>query len=204
MELQVIQSKIYEIRGRRVMLDFDLAALYKVETRRLNEAVKRNIKRFPDDFMFQLSSDEFANLMSQFATSSLRSQNATSNWGGTRKLPYAFTEQGLAMLSGLLNSDVAIEVNISIMRVFVAMRNYLTSTSTITAELAEIRAKLVLLERNDELLARNDEETLEAVNDLSEDIRRDIDNLYNAIGELSIKSARHDKPRRIGFKRDGE
>ena len=187
------------------MLDRDLAELYRVETRVLNQTVKRNMKRFPDDFMFQLTELEFDNLMSQFVISSLRPQNATSNWGGTRKLPYAFTEQGLAMLSGLLNSDVAIEVNISIMRAFVAMRNYLNSTATVTAELAEIRAKLALLERNDELLARNDEETLEAVNDLSEDIRRDIDNLYNAIGELSIKPAQADKPRsQIGFNRNDQ
>lgn len=115
MELSVIQSKIYEIRGFKVMLDFDLANMYHAETRRLNEVVKRNIKRFPDDFMFQLTKKEFTNLMSQFAT---------SNWGGTRKLPYAFTEQGVAMLSGLLNSDIAISVNIAIMRAFVMLRQY--------------------------------------------------------------------------------
>jgi hypothetical protein len=99
MELQVIQSKIYEIRGCRVMLDFDLAELYQVETRVLNQAVNRNSKRFPPDFMFQLTETEFKNLISQFVTSS---------WGGRRKLPLAFTEQGLAMLSGILNSDIAI------------------------------------------------------------------------------------------------
>ena len=105
-QLELIQSKIYEIREQRVMLDFDLAALYQVETRVLNQAVKRNMKRFPSDFMFQLTSDEWAILKSQFVISS---------WGGTRKLPYAFTEQGLAMLSGVLNSDIAIQVNINIM-----------------------------------------------------------------------------------------
>ena len=112
-QLELIQSKIYEIRGQRVMLDFDLAALYQVETRVLNQAVKRNMKRFPSDFMFQLTSDEWAILKSQFVISS---------WGGTRKLPFAFTEQGLAMLSGVLNSDIAIQVNINIMRAFVAVR----------------------------------------------------------------------------------
>ena len=117
-EIRIIQSKIYEIRGQRVMLDFDLAELYQVETRRLNEAVKRNIKRFPKDFMFQLNVDEWIILKSQFAT---------SRWGGTRKLPYAFTEQGLAMLSGVLNSDIAIQVNINIMRAFVAVRQILQS-----------------------------------------------------------------------------
>lgn len=108
-ELQLIQSKIYEIRGQKVMLDFDLAELYQVETRVLNQSVKRNLKRFPSDFMFQLTADEWEILKSQFVISS---------WGGTRKLPYAFTEQGLAMLSGVLNSDIAIQVNINIMRAF--------------------------------------------------------------------------------------
>ena len=92
MELQVIQNKIYEIRGQRVMLDRDLAELYEVQTRALNQAVKRNIKRFPSDFMFHLNKEEFENL---------RSQIVTSSWGGTRTMPYAFTEQGVAMLSGL-------------------------------------------------------------------------------------------------------
>ena len=118
MELQIIQSKIYEIRGQKVMLDRDLAELYQVETRVLNQAVKRNIKRFPSDFMFQVTEDEFDILKSQFAISS---------WGGVRKLPFAFTEQGLAMLSGILNSDVAIEVNISIMRAFVAVRRLMAN-----------------------------------------------------------------------------
>lgn len=99
MEIAVIQSKIYEVRGVKVMLDKDLASLYQVEVRVLNQAVKRNIKRFPSDFMFQLTKEEWENLKSQFVISS---------WGGVRKLPYAFTEQGLAMLSGILNSDIAI------------------------------------------------------------------------------------------------
>lgn len=117
-QLQVIQSKIYEIRGQKVMLDFDLAELYQVETRVLNQSVKRNLKRFPPDFLFQLTTDEWEILKSQFVISS---------WGGTRKLPYAFTEQGLAMLSGVLNSDIAIQVNINIMRAFVAVRQLIAS-----------------------------------------------------------------------------
>lgn len=175
MELQVIQNKIYEIRGQRVMLDRDLAELYEVQTRALNQAVKRNIKRFPSDFMFQLNKEEFENL---------RSQIVTSSWGGTRTMPYAFTEQGVAMLSGLLNSDRAIHANIVIMRAFVAMRNYITSTTTITAELAEIRAKLALLERNDE-------DNMEAINDLSEDMRGELDNIYQAIAALSVSHHSH-------------
>ena len=185
MELSIIQNKIYEVRGVRVMLDFDLAELYQVETRVLNQAVKRNIKRFPPDFMFQLTKEEYSNLKSQFVTLS---------WGGTRKLPHAFTEQGLAMLSGLLNSEIAINVNIVIMRAFVILRNHLYSTKHISAELEAVKAKL-------ELLERNDEENLEAVNDLSEDIRKEIDNIYMAIAALSAKPTEPQKPvKKIGFK----
>lgn len=171
MELQVIQNKIHEIRGKKVMLDRDLAELYQVTTSNLNKAVKRNIARFPPDFMFQLSKEEFENLIFQ---------NGTSSWGGTRKLPFAFTEQGLAMLSGLLNSEIAIEINISIMRAFISMREYLTGAALQSAELRELRERIKALEHGSE-------DTLGAVNDLSEDMRHEIDNLYLAIGELSIK-----------------
>ena len=106
---EVIISKIYLIREHKVMLDDDLAELYQVQTRRLNEQVKRNIDRFPDDFMFQLDEKEWENL---------KSQNATSSWGGRRKKPYAFTEHGVLMLSSVLNSDRAIQVNIQIMRIY--------------------------------------------------------------------------------------
>ena len=186
MELNIIQNKIYQIRGMRVMLDFDLAELYQVETRALNQAVKRNLKRFPPDFMFQLTEEEHKNLISQFVTSS---------WGGTRKLPYAFTEQGLAMLSGLLNSDIAIQVNISIMRAFVILRQQIFTTTQISSELAALKAKL-------ELLEKNDEDNLETINDLSEDMRKEIDNIYMAIAALSVKPAEApDKPaKKIGFK----
>ena len=114
MELQLIQNKIYEIRGFKVILDKDLALMYEVTTSNLNKAVKRNLERFPEDFMFQLSNEEF----------DLIFQNGTSSWGGTRKLPYAFTEHGIAMLAGLLNSAKAIEINIQIVRAFVALRQY--------------------------------------------------------------------------------
>ena len=113
-----VESLIRVIRGQQVMLDRDLAELYGVETRRLNEQVKRNIERFPEDFMFQLTQNEFDNLKSQFATSS---------WGGVRKLPYAFTEQGVAMLSGVLKSPTAVEANIRIMRAFVSMRHFMVN-----------------------------------------------------------------------------
>ena len=113
-----IEERIFTIRGRQVMIDRDLAQLYGVETKRLNEQVKRNIERFPEDFMFQLSQEECLTL----STNDLKSQIATSSWGGTRKKPYAFTENGIAMLSGVLNSETAIEVNIKIMRTFTQMR----------------------------------------------------------------------------------
>lgn len=188
MELTQIQSKIYEIRGQRVMLDRDLAELYQVTTSALNQAVKRNNKRFPPDFMFQLTNQEFANLKSQIVTSS---------WGGVRKMPYAFTEQGVAMLSGLLNSDVAINANIAIMRAFVAMRNYIMTTTTVTAELSEIRARLALLEQTGK-------ENAEAVSDLSEDMRHEIDTIYDAIAALSVKIPKANTERQsIGFKTFG-
>jgi hypothetical protein len=115
MELQIIQNKIYEIRGFRVMLDFDLAEMYEVETRALNQAVKRNIRRFPYDFMFQLTYLESENLISQ---------SVTSSWGGVRKLPFAFTEHGVTMLASVLRNSKAIEINIQIVRAFIALRQY--------------------------------------------------------------------------------
>jgi len=118
MNLELIRNKIFEIRGVKIMLDYDLALLYEVDTRVLNQAVKRNINRFPLDFMFQLTKSEWEILKSQFVISKIEKR------GGTQKLPFAFTEQGLAMLSGILKSNRAIEVNISIMRTFVMLRQY--------------------------------------------------------------------------------
>ena len=189
MELQPIQSKIYEIRGQRVMLDFDLAELYQVETRVLKQAVRRNIERFPEDFMLRLSAKE-ANRLIDIG----RSQNVIPqgyNIGSSEM--FAFTEEGVAMLSGVLRSKAAVQVNIAIMRAFVAMRNYITTTTQITAELAEIRAKLALLERADA-------DNAEAVSDLSEDMRKELDNIYQAIAALSIKLPEAKKPRNpVGF-----
>jgi len=133
MQLEKIQTKIYEIRGQKVMLDFDLAELYEVETKNLNLAVKRNFKRFPPDFMFQLSEPEWKSLRLQIETSKGR--------GGTRYLPYAFSEQGVAMLSGILNSEKAIEVNIAIMRAFVFMRQYALTHRDLTQKLQELENK---------------------------------------------------------------
>ncbi|MCD4697851.1 MAG: ORF6N domain-containing protein, partial [Bacteroidales bacterium] len=133
MQLQTIQNKIYEVRGQKIMLDFDLAELYEVQTKNLNLAVKRNIKRFPNDFMFQLTKNEWDALRLQIETSKGR--------GGTRYLPYAFTEQGLAMLSGVLNSNKAIDVNITIMRAFVFIRQYALTHKDLTDKLKELESK---------------------------------------------------------------
>ncbi len=123
---EVILSKIYYVRELKMMIDSDLAELYGVETRRLNEQVKRNLLRFPEDFMFQLTDTEFNNLKSQIATSS---------WGGRRKLPLVFTEQGVLMLSSVLNSESAIKVNIQIMRIFTKVRQLLTNNLSVRKEI---------------------------------------------------------------------
>ncbi|MDR0737536.1 MAG: ORF6N domain-containing protein [Prevotellaceae bacterium] len=163
MEIQVIQSKIYEIRGRKVILDRDLAELYEVTTANLNKTVKRNIDRFPEDFMFQLNSEEF----------NLIFQNGISSWGGTRKLPYAFTEHGVAMLAGLLNSTKAIDVNIQIVRAFIALRQYALGY-------AELNRKL-----EDFMLTTN----------------MQFSEIYQALTELATQKQIEDKPRRrIGFR----
>ena len=190
-ELLTIQNKIYEIRGQRVMLDFDLAAMYRIETKQLKQAVRRNLDRFPPDFMFELTMDEYNSLLIN-----IRSQFVTLETGRgkyPKYAPFAFTEQGVAMLSSVLRSETAIRVNIAIMRAFVAMRNYITTTTQMTAELAEIRAKLALLERADE-------ENAAAVNDLSEDMRQELETIYQAIAALSVKVPQAAKPRRpIGY-----
>ena len=183
MELTVvIQSKIYEIRGQQVMIDKDLAGLYQVEVKRLNESVKRNLKRFPEDFMFQLTAEEWQNLKSQFATSS---------WGGTRKLPYAFTELGVSMLSSILNSELAIEVNINIMRAFVAVRRFIANppvdrVSELQNELKELKSYI--------------EEVFTDYNDINEDTRMQLELINRTLAELQAQKSLADSPRNpIGF-----
>ncbi|MBU8891302.1 MAG: ORF6N domain-containing protein [Bacteroidales bacterium] len=129
---ELIIHKIYVIRGKKVMIDRDLAELYGVETKQLKRAVKRNLKRFPEDFMFELKQSEFENLRSQFGTSS---------WGGIRYMPMAFTEQGAAMLSSVLNNDRAILVNIQIIRVFTRMREMLETHKEILQKLDQLQKK---------------------------------------------------------------
>ena len=183
MELTVIiQSKIYEIRGQQVMIDKDLAGLYQVEVKRLNESVERNLKRFPEDFIFQLTAEEWQNLKSQFATSS---------WGGTRKLPYAFTELGVSMLSSILNSELAIEVNINIMRAFVAVRRFIANppvdrVSELQNELKELKSYI--------------EEVFTDYNDINEDTRMQLELINRTLAELQAQKSLADSPRNpIGF-----
>lgn len=166
---QRILNKIYILRGEKVMLDEDLAEMYKVETKRLNEQIKRNLTRLPKDFMFQLKPKEFENLKSQFATSS---------WGGRRKLPYAFTKQGVAMLSSVLNSNIAIEVNIRIIRVFTKMRAYAFTHKEILLQLSKLEKE-------------------------TKGNSKDIENIFMVLKELLGKQEKLTPPRRkIGFIRD--
>lgn len=161
----IIENKIYEIRGQKVMLDFDLAEMYEVETRVLNQSVRRNIERFPKDFMFQLTNEE-ANMLKNRLTS----QIVISNKGGTRYAPFAFTEQGVAMLSGILRSPKAIEVNINIMRAFVRMRQYLLSHAP-KQELEELRKRIEYLEED----VSSDRDSYE----------KQFDELFSAFAKLS-------------------
>lgn len=164
MQLLIIQQKIFEIRGQKVMLDFDLAALYEVETRTLNQSVKRNIERFPEDFMFKLSRDEYESLRPQIVTSgaqadenqqhsssqivtsrhksNLKSQNVISSWGGARKLPYAFTEHGVTMLASVLRSEKAVQMNIAIVRAFIALRKFAIQYSDLVEQLNGLKDKV--------------------------------------------------------------
>jgi hypothetical protein len=149
---EVVINKIYFIRNQKVMLDQDLAVLYGVETKRLNEQVKRNLSRFPEDFMFQLSKIEFQNLKSQFATSS---------WGGIRKLPFVFTEHGVLMLSSVLNSEKAIQTNIQIMRIFTKIRQMLADTTELSLDVEKIKKKIDNQGKNIELVFQYLDELLE-------------------------------------------
>lgn len=187
-DIALIQSKIYEIRGQKVMLDRDLAEMYQVTTGNLNKAVKRNIKRFPDDFMFQLTKEEFETL-----SENLIFQNGISNWGGVRKFPYAFTEAGLAMLSGILNSDIAIQVNINIMRAFIAIRQLISNPPA---------DRLSALENRMEEFQNYIEEAFTDYNDINEDTRTQLELINQTLAELQAQKKLADKPRNpIGFRK---
>ena len=188
-ELQNIQSKIYEIRGQRVMLDFDLADLYQVETRVLNQSVKRNIRRFPEDFMFQLTDYEWQIISSQFVMTSRAKRPKSA-------LPLAFTEHGALALAGVLRSDVAIETSIFITRAFVAMRQTLTALALPT--------KIVEIERSLKDLHQEIDDILADQNDINEATRAQLDAISTALAELQSKEPKQ-KPRRpIGFVTPGD
>ena len=199
--IETIRTRIYEIRGRKVMLDRDLAELYHVETKRLNEAVKRNIERFPPDFMFQLSKVEFQNWRSQNSTSNiLMSQNATSSWGGARKPPFAFTELGVSMLSSVLNSKEAIQMNINIMRAFVLMRQALS-------ELSATNLRVEQLSRRMDNLNHYVDDILCDQNDINEATALQIDLIQDSLAELHAEKTERDEEnsrRRIGFRVERE
>ena len=181
--LQLIQSKIYEIRGRKVMLDRDLAELYQVTTGNLNKAVKRNLKRFPPDFMFQLTVEEWEAL--RFQIGILKNGRGEH----TKYLPYAFTEQGLAMLSGILNSDIAINVNISIMRAFVAIRQMIASPKT---------NKIDELEKRMDAIENYIEEVFSDYNDINDDTRMQLELINQTLAELQTKDRGFKERKRIG------
>ncbi len=180
-ELQNIQNLIYEIRGVKVMLDKDLAELYHVTTGNLNKAVKRNIRRFPSDFMFQLTKEEWDSLRFQIGILEV------GRGKYTKYLPHAFTEQGLAMLSGVLNSDIAIDVNISIMRAFVSLRR-----------VAAVVRKGDLLEMRNDIMSYIDD-ILADQNDINESTRAQLDAISTALAELQAKPSETKTRKPIGF-----
>ena len=185
-DIQIIQQKIHEIRGQRVILDYDLAELYQVTTGNLNKAVKRNLKRFPSDFMFQLTKDEFDELKNN-----LIFQFGISRWGGTRKLPHAFTEQGVAMLSGILNSTIAIDMNIAIMRAFVAIRRMAASLPQPSEDIRQLRQDF-------EELKLDIEDILANQNDINEDTRAQLELINQSLAALQTTHKQSRRPI-IGF-----
>lgn len=183
MELQVIQNKIYEIRGQRVMLDFDLATLYQVETKRLKEQVKRNIERFPEDFMFILTEKEWNELVANC-------DQLPKTMKHSYIMPSAFTQEGIAMLSSVLRSPIAIQVNINIMRAFVKTRQYILESNQTAKELAELKLQLRFLQ-----------EDLESLSKDHESYEQHFDDIYMALAELANRNKdKENKPRnRIGY-----
>lgn len=182
MQLQRIENKIYVLRGRQAMLDFDLAAMYGIETRALKQTVKRNADRFPNDFMFQLTKQEWQELITIC-------DNLPENIKFSPALPYAFTQEGVAMLSGVLRSPVAVQVNITIMRAFVVMRQYVLNSANTQKELEELKEKVRLLC-----------EDVESLNKDHETYEEQFDDIYLALTQLASKQEKINKPRNpIGF-----
>ena len=180
-QLQVIQSKIYEIRGQKVMLDFDLAEMYQVETRVLNQAVKRNIERFPKDFMFQLTLEEWDSISSQFVMTSRMKRPKSA-------MPLAFTEHGVVMLSSVLRSDIAIQTSVLVVRAFVAMRQLITAAPQID--------RVGQLEQQMKELKDYIEEVFADYNDINDDTRMQLELINQTLAELQAKKKLEEKPRR--------
>ena len=184
-ELQLIQSKIYEIRGQKVMLDFDLAEMYEVETRVLNQAVKRNIERFPEDFMFQLTKEEWENMSSQFVMTSRSKRPKTA-------MPLVFTEHGVVMLSSVLRSNIAIQTSILIVRAFVAIRQLITNPPI---------DRVGELEKQMKELKDYIEDVFADYNDINDDTRIQLGLINQTLAELQSRKKLEEKPRNpIGFR----
>ena len=193
MQLQLIQNRIYEVRGEKVMLDFDLAQLYEVETRVFNQAIKRNAESFPKDFMFRLTAKEWKNMMSQFVISSetekvgvksnLISQSVISSWGGRRKLPYVFTEHGVTMLASVLKSPKARKMNITIVRAFIALKKFVGRSNNVLELFQELK----------ERIGEHDVQ-LKSIYDA-------IENLLEEKADEKSKKISWDERERIGFKK---
>jgi phage regulator Rha-like protein len=182
--ISIIQNKIYEVRGVKVMLDFDLAEMYGAETSQLKRQVRRNIDRFPDDFMFELTAAEFKNL---------RCQNGASSWGGTRYLPFAFTVHGVVMLSNVLKSKRAVDTSILIVRAFNAMREVLLNPHVQACEVKELQNEVRQLQQYIEHVFAD-------YNDINEDTRMQLENICEVLAELQAGNKLLNKPRNpIGF-----
>ena len=201
--IENIKNVIYEIRGQKVMLDRDLAFLYGIETKRLNEAVKRNISRFPDDFMFVLTEEEWLRLRSQFATSNqdddtLRSQFATTKRGGSRYKPFVFTEYGVAMLSSVLRSETAIQVNIKIMRAFISVRRAVEAMKTAELHYEQLSHKMDQLNNYIEEILHDQNDINEQQEQTNLEIAVQIEAINDALDQL--RGTQSQPRRRIGFK----
>ena len=214
-EVEVIRHRIYEVRGLRVMLDRDLAELYGVETRALNQAVKRNIDRFPDDFLFRLNKNEWTFLKSQIVISntdattadnkdvatngdSLKSQFVISNRGGDRALPYAFTELGIAMLSSVLRSETAIQVNINIMRAFVAIRHAVSTWQGVNLKVEQLSHKVDQFNNYVEEILHDQNDINQQQDETNNEIAIQIEAINDALDQLREKPTTPRK--RIGYK----
>lgn len=188
-DIAVIQRKIYEIRGQKVILDRDLAALYQVETKALNQAVKRNKERFPEDFMFQLTLKEWREIAINEGVIDLKSQIVTSNWGGVRKMPYAFTEHGVVMLASLLRSEIAVKMSVQITRAFVAMRQALVALTATEAKVELLNEKIERLNLYIEEVMHDQNDVNEMQRAINEETAMQLELINQSLAELQAKPA---------------